>query len=69
MDSHHMVHMANQIALNFSAYPREEAIKLTKQHLQDFWEPRMRRQLHAYVADGGSGLNELALEAEKLLKK
>jgi formate dehydrogenase subunit delta len=69
MDSHHMVHMANSIALNFSAYPREEAIKLTKQHLQDFWEPRMRRQLHAYVAEGGSGLNELALEAEKLLKK
>ena len=69
MDSHHMIHMANSIALNFSAYPREEAIKLTRQHLQDFWEPRMRRQLHAYVAEGGKGLNEPSAEAEKLLKK
>jgi formate dehydrogenase subunit delta len=69
MDSHHMIHMANSIALNFSAYPREEAIKLTRQHLQDFWEPRMRKQLHEYVAQGGRGLHELAAEAEKLLKK
>ena len=25
MNSEHMVHMANQIALNFQAYPREKA--------------------------------------------
>lgn len=63
-----MVHMANQIAMNFGAYSRDEAIKLTTKHLQDFWEPRMRRQLHAYVKDGGSGLHEFVLEAEKSLK-
>lgn len=68
MDAHHMVHMANQIALNFGAYPREEAIDLTTKHLRDFWEPRMRRQLHSYVEGGGSGLHEFVLEAEKRLK-
>lgn len=68
MDVHNMVHMANQIALNFAAYSREEAIQHTTKHLKDFWEPRMLRQFHAYVAGGGSGLHEIALEAEKRLK-
>ena len=63
-----MVHMANQIALNFGAYPREEAIDRTTKHLQDFWEPRMRRKLHAYVAEGGGGLHEFVVAAEKRLK-
>jgi len=68
MEAHNMVHMANQIALNFSAYPREEAIQHVTKHLREFWEPRMRKQLHAFVAEGGSGLNEVVLEAEKRLK-
>ena len=63
-----MVHMANQIALNFSAYTREEAIQMVARHLREFWEPRMRKQLHAFVAEGGSGLSEVVLEAEKRLK-
>ena len=63
-----MVHMANQIALNFAAYPREEAITSVASHLKSFWEPRMRRQLHSYVAEGGAGLHELVLEAEKRLQ-
>jgi len=68
MDPHNMIHMANQIALNFSAYTRDEAIDKVATHLRMFWEPRMRKQLHAYVANGGSELHELVLEAEKRLK-
>jgi formate dehydrogenase subunit delta len=68
MEAQHMVHMANQIALNVSAYPRPEAIKMIAQHLQDFWEPRMRRQFHAYIAQGGGGLHEFVLEAAKSVK-
>jgi formate dehydrogenase subunit delta len=63
-----MVHMANQIALNLSAYPREEAIAKVASHLHDFWEPRMRRQLREYIAKGGADLHEFVLEAEKRLK-
>jgi hypothetical protein len=33
-----------------------------------YWEPRMKKQLHEYVAKGGGGLHELVLEAEKQLK-
>jgi formate dehydrogenase subunit delta len=68
MDPHHMVHMANQIALNFSAYPREEAIAKVATHLRQFWEPRMRKQLREFVAKGGGDLHEFVLEAEKQLK-
>jgi formate dehydrogenase subunit delta len=62
-----MVHMANQIALFFGSYPREEAVAGVADHIAKFWERRMRRQLHEYVAQGGGGLNELVREAVKQL--
>jgi formate dehydrogenase subunit delta len=68
MDSHNMVHRANQIALNFASYPHEDAVSKTTTHLRMYWEPRMKKQLHEYVAKGGGGLHELVLEAEKQLK-
>jgi formate dehydrogenase subunit delta len=68
MEQHNMVHMANQIALNFAAYPHEEAVTNVANHLKSFWERRMKQQLHEYVAKGGGGLHELVLEAEKQLK-
>ncbi len=63
-----MVRMANQIALNFASYPHEEAVANVANHLKSFWEPRMKRQLHEFIAEGGGGLHELVLEAEKSMK-
>ena len=65
MTSEHMVHMANQIALFFAAYPHQEAVAGVADHLKKFWEPRMRRQLNEYIAHGGPGLHALVLEAAK----
>ena len=62
-----MIHDANQIAAFFASYPREEAIAGVTEHLKKFWERRMKDQIKQYVAQGGSGLNELALEAVKRL--
>jgi formate dehydrogenase subunit delta len=67
MESENMVHMANQIALFFASYPREDAIAGVADHLRKFWEPRMRKQIIEYVAQRGAGLHELALEAVKRL--
>jgi formate dehydrogenase subunit delta len=58
-----MIHMANQIALFFASYPRDEALAGVTDHIRKFWDPRMRRQIIVYVAEGGAGLHELALEA------
>ena len=67
MQTEHMVHNANQIALFFAGYPREEAIAGVTDHLRKFWERRMRSQIIDYVAAGGAGLHDLAVEAVKRL--
>ena len=64
-----MVHMANQIALYFAAYPHQEAVAGVADHLKKFWEKRMRAQLHQYVDGGGQGLHALVVEAEKLMER
>jgi len=58
-----MVHRANQIALFFSSYPRDEAVAGVADHLKKFWEPRMRRQLAEYIAGQGAGLHPLVPDA------
>jgi len=60
-----MVHKANSIAQFFDSYTEEEAIAGVANHIQMFWVPDMRRQLHEYVANGGEGLRASVLEAEK----
>jgi formate dehydrogenase subunit delta len=69
MEEHVMIHKANQIALFFASYPREEAIEGVRNHFKLFWVPRMRAQIIDYVAqNGGEGLHELAIEAVKRLE-
>jgi len=63
-----MVHNANQIALYFAGFPREEAIAGVQDHIQKFWERRMKDQLIDYIAHGGTGLHELVLEAVKRME-
>ncbi len=65
----HMLRLANQIALYFASYPRDEAIAGITDHMEKFWERRMRQQIVAYVAEtGGQGLHELALAAVQRLR-
>jgi formate dehydrogenase subunit delta len=67
MEQENMIHMANQIAQFFASYPHDEALEGVVDHFKSFWEPRMRRQIIAYVAEGGHGLHTLAIEAVKRL--
>lgn len=54
---------------NFASYPREEAIAGVADHIEKFWERRMRQQIVTYVAEtGGQGLHELALAAIRRLR-
>ncbi len=68
MTPERMVHMANQIARFFSAYPRDQAVEGVADHLKKFWEPRMRKDIEAYVAEGGQGLDALVIDAVKKLQ-
>lgn len=69
MDLHRLIKMANQISDFFAAYPDpEEAARQTADHLKSFWDPRMRREIGAYVREtGGPELKEIARRAVKLL--
>ncbi len=58
-----MVHMANQIAGFFKTQPRTDAAEKVAGHIRDFWEPRMREQLRAHVAQGGAGLDDIVVDA------
>ncbi|MCR9175122.1 MAG: formate dehydrogenase subunit delta [Alphaproteobacteria bacterium] len=65
MSTNDIVRMANQIAEFFSAYPEDEALAGASQHIVDFWDPRMRAELEAHLAQGGAGLSPLALAVAK----
>ena len=48
MTSSNLITMANRIGEFFEAMPdRDVALEGVAQHIQKFWEPRMRRQLRA----------------------
>lgn len=69
METDRMLHKANQIALNFAAYPRAQAVDYVSEHIKKFWTPMMRQQIAAHVKGGGQGLHELAIDAVKALKE
>lgn len=63
-----LVLMANQIARNMKARGEEKAIKATAGHISRFWERRMRERILQHVAEGGEGLDDIALRALKMVK-
>lgn len=61
MDISQLVRMANQIGTFFQAMPdREQAMADIANHLQKFWEPRMRRALLAFLDGHPEGRSEVA---------
>ena len=65
MDPHHLVHMANQIGSFFQSEPDHAlALEGIAGHLKRFWDPRMRKQILAWLDEhGGEGLSDLVAEA------
>ena len=55
--------MANQIATFFHSKPREEGIAGVAEHINKFWEPRMRRQFFEMIDAGQPGFDAFVLEA------
>lgn len=63
-----MVMMTNQIAIFFASQPGDDQAQRVADHINDFWEPRMRQQLLDYMASGGQGLEPLVLAAAARIK-
>ncbi len=70
MSAERLVQMANDIGHFFAAEPkRADAVAGIANHIQRFWDPRMRRQIEAHLQAGGAGLEDLPREAVASLKR
>ncbi|MFM7656735.1 MAG: formate dehydrogenase subunit delta [Paracoccaceae bacterium] len=64
-----LIYMANQIAKFMESKPHDEGVAGLSSHINDFWEPRMRRHLFEVLDAGGQGLRPLVLDAAAKIKR
>lgn len=64
-----LIYMGNQIGWFFNSQPEARRVPGVLDHIQHFWDPRMRAEIYRHIdATGGSGLEPAVLEALKQLK-
>ncbi|HEX3929387.1 MAG TPA: formate dehydrogenase subunit delta [Nocardioides sp.] len=59
--------MGNDIARQLGHLPTAQAAEAIADHIERFWEPRMRRNLEALVAAQDDALDPLVVDAAGLL--
>lgn len=64
-----IVRMANQIATFFKSKPRTEGIDGIAEHINKFWDPRMRTQLFELLDKGDSRLDEMVVVASEMIRR
>ncbi len=63
-----LVYMANQIGKFFISQGADKAVAGIAEHLQKFWDPRMRVAIFEYLDRGGAGLDPMVREAITILR-
>jgi formate dehydrogenase subunit delta len=58
-----LVYMANQLGKFFGSQGEEKAVPLIADHLEKFWDPRMRREILIHLAGAGAGVHPLVRKA------
>ena len=69
MQPEKLVMMANQIGKFFEAQGEARALPQIAEHIDKFWDPRMKAGMAAHLAAGGEGLTPLAAAAMRLVKQ
>jgi formate dehydrogenase subunit delta len=69
MSHEKIITMANQISRFMESKPHAEGVEGLANHINDFWEPRMRRQFFEIVDAGGAGLRQLVLDAAAKIRR
>lgn len=64
-----IIRMANQIGTFFLSKPHDEGVAGVAEHINKFWEPRMRRHFFEVVDSGGAGLMPIVLEAAASVRR
>ncbi len=62
------VRMANQIPRNFEAIGHEAAIAATADHIEHFWDPRMKAAAFELLQDAAAGFSPAASAALQQLQ-
>ena len=63
-----LVYMANQIARELGSQCPDRPVAATRDHIRQFWDPRMRQMIVAYLDRGGEHLSTTARDAIALLR-
>lgn len=64
-----LIYMGNQIGWFFRSQPAEKAVLGILDHVQHFWDPRMRKEIFRHIDEtGGERIEPLVLEALIQLK-
>jgi formate dehydrogenase subunit delta len=63
-----LVYMANQIGKFFASQGGAQATAGIANHLEKFWDPRMRLAIFAHLEAGGAGLEPLVRQAVEQLR-
>jgi formate dehydrogenase subunit delta len=69
MSADRIARMANDIAKFMESKPHDEGLEGLSSHINDFWDPRMRKQLFDLIDAGGEGLRPLVLDAAARIRR
>jgi len=64
-----LIYMANQIGSFFKSQGKDKAAAGIADHINRFWEPRMRSAILAYWDAGGEKLDPTVREAMKAVRR
>ena len=64
-----LIYMANQIGKFFVSQGEEQAVPGIADHIQKFWDPRMRAQILKHLDAGGAGLDPPVRRAVEQLRQ
>jgi formate dehydrogenase subunit delta len=63
MSPDRLVYMANQIGKFFESQRANEVVPGIANHIKNFWDPRMRKAIFAYMDAGGEGIDPTVRKA------
>jgi formate dehydrogenase subunit delta len=64
-----LIYMANQIGAFFRSQGEDKAVAGIAEHINKFWEPRMRSAILDYWESGGQGLDPMVRSAMNAVRK
>ena len=64
-----LIRMANQIATFFMSQPEKGRAEGVANHINKFWEPRMRQHFLEHMDSRADDLTPLLLEASTMIKR